>query len=465
MDPVLKAAALRVEIALLNEEDRAAIENSSDWESVSVQEQAVGIRTAGLEDKATACSMLVCYARELKQGFVDYVERTAEVLVPVLKFPFHDDVRSAAAEAMPYLLESIKPKGDQCLQTLWNAIFENLINALDMDADHSVISQLFDSIGGCIEVIGVSSMSPEKYTKLTEKMLEKLKVHFDNLAEEYECRKDEDYETESECSTDEEEFLSGIAGVIHSLFEVYKSDYLPYFQPLIEPVMKLSVNDPAIPWTNRQTAMCMWDDLIEFTGQNAINYQKFFLPLLSNGVVEKKSEIRQAALYGVGMLAQNTGSTFVEFFQGLIPHIVQVINHPEARSDDCIMATENGISAVAKILKFCPQIANHNDLLKCWVDWLPIWEDEAEIPFVMGYLLELIEQNNQIVMGANSSNLPRLVAVVAEVFARSVIETNSEVGVKLVSFLKQVHANPALNSCLGALSMPQQKAVQEVIAG
>jgi hypothetical protein len=255
MEPVLKAASLRVEIALLNEEDRAAIENSSDWESVSVQEQAVGIRTAGLEDKATACSMLVCYARELKQGFVDYVERTAEVLVPLLKFPFHDDVRCAAAEAMPHLLESVKPKGDQCLQALWNAIFENLINALDMDADYAVISQLFESIGGCIEVIGVTSMSPEKYAKLTEKMLEKLKLHFDDLAEELERSKDEDYETESECSMDEEEDLfSGVASVIHSLFEVYKGDYLPYFQPLLDPILKLSQDDPAIPTANRQAA-------------------------------------------------------------------------------------------------------------------------------------------------------------------------------------------------------------------
>lgn len=463
MEPVLKAAALRVEIALLNDEDRAAIEDNNDWESVSVQDQAVGIRTAGLEDKATACSMLVCYARELKQGFVEYVERTAEVLVPLLKFPFHDDVRCAAAEAMPYLLESAKPKGEQCVLALWNAIFENLIGAFDLDADTSILNQLMESLGSCIEVVGAPSMTPERYAKLTSKLNERFKIHFENLAEEYECRKDEDYETESECSDEDEDCLSGIATVLHSLFGVYKSDYLPYFQPLIEPIMKLSVNDQAIPWSNRQTALCIWDDLIEFTGQNSVNYQKFYLPLLSNGVVDKNKEIRQAALYGIGQLAQQNGATFMEYFQSIIPSIVQIINHPEARTDDYIMATENGISAIGRILKYCPQIANHNDLLKCWVDWLPIWEDEAEVPFVMEYLLELIEQNNQTVMGPNSSNLPRLVAVVAEVFARSVIEVNSDVGLKLACFLKQIHANPALNACLGSLTIHQQKAVQEVI--
>lgn len=112
MDPVLKAASIKVEVAVLNEDDKDTLANNNDWERISVQGQSVGIRTSGLEDKATACSMLVCYARELKHAFAEYVERTAEVLVPLLKFPFHDDVRLAAFEAMPFLLESARPKGD-----------------------------------------------------------------------------------------------------------------------------------------------------------------------------------------------------------------------------------------------------------------------------------------------------------------------------------------------------------------
>lgn len=463
MEPVLKAAALRVEIALLNDEDRAAIENSSDWESVSVQDQALGIRTSGLEDKATACSMLVCYAKELKHGFVNYVERTAEVLIPLLKFPFHDDVKCAAAEAMPYLLESAQPKGEQCVLVLWNAIFENLIGALDAESDNAIINQQLESLGSCIETVGKASMTPDKYAKLTSKLQEKFNGHFEELAEQFEYRKDEDYEAESECSDDNEDCLSGIAAVLHSLFTVYRTDYLPYFQPLVEPILKLSVNDQAIPWTNRQTALCIWDDVIEHAGPASSEYQKFYLPLLSSGILDNKKEIRQAALYGIGQLAQQNGATFLDFFQNIIPSIVQIVNHPEARTDDFIMATENGISAVGRILKYCPQIVNHSELLKCWVDWLPIWEDETEVPFVMEYLLELIEQNNPTVMGPNSSNLPRLVAIVAEVFARSVIELTSDIGMKLASFLKQVHANPSLNGCLGSLTINQQKAVQEVI--
>ena len=58
----------------------------------------------GLEDKATACQMLVCYARELKEHFVEYTEDTVKLMVPMLKFYFHDGVRSAAAESLPCLI-------------------------------------------------------------------------------------------------------------------------------------------------------------------------------------------------------------------------------------------------------------------------------------------------------------------------------------------------------------------------
>jgi hypothetical protein len=36
--------------------------------------------------------MIVCYARELKHGFVNYIEDTVKIMVPLLKFYFHDDI-------------------------------------------------------------------------------------------------------------------------------------------------------------------------------------------------------------------------------------------------------------------------------------------------------------------------------------------------------------------------------------
>lgn len=74
-------------------------------------QQKFGIKTAGLEEKCTAMQMLVVYAKDLKEGFVDYAEPVATIMVPHLKFFFHELVRAAAAEILPYLLECVKAKG------------------------------------------------------------------------------------------------------------------------------------------------------------------------------------------------------------------------------------------------------------------------------------------------------------------------------------------------------------------
>ena len=81
----------------------------------------------GLEDKATACQMLVCYARELKEHFVEYAEQTVRLMVPMLKFYFHDGVRAAAAESLPYLLECAKIRGPQYVQEMWAHICPELL--------------------------------------------------------------------------------------------------------------------------------------------------------------------------------------------------------------------------------------------------------------------------------------------------------------------------------------------------
>jgi hypothetical protein len=55
-------------------------------------QQCFGIKTAGLEEKATACQMLGCYACELKEGFAPYAEQVVKIMVPLLKFYFHDGI-------------------------------------------------------------------------------------------------------------------------------------------------------------------------------------------------------------------------------------------------------------------------------------------------------------------------------------------------------------------------------------
>ena len=44
-------------------------------ETIYLGDRKISIRTSVLEEKATACNMLCCYADELKDGFYPWVEQ------------------------------------------------------------------------------------------------------------------------------------------------------------------------------------------------------------------------------------------------------------------------------------------------------------------------------------------------------------------------------------------------------
>ena len=80
-------------------------EEQKDWQFVTLGDnQAFGIRTAGMEEKAAAMEMIETYATTLKHAFCPYVEPVFDIALPMLKFFFHDDVRTAAAGILPALI-------------------------------------------------------------------------------------------------------------------------------------------------------------------------------------------------------------------------------------------------------------------------------------------------------------------------------------------------------------------------
>ena len=89
--------------------------------------------------------MLVCYARELKEHFVEYAEQTVRLMVPMLKFYFHDGVRAAAAESLPCLIECAKIRGPQYVQEMWAYICPELIKVRACERVVSMLCNILDT--------------------------------------------------------------------------------------------------------------------------------------------------------------------------------------------------------------------------------------------------------------------------------------------------------------------------------
>jgi hypothetical protein len=398
---------------------------------------------------------------------VNYAEETVKIMVPLLKFYFHDDVRTAAAESIPCLLECAKVRGNAYVAEMWAFIYQEFIKAIESEPEREVLCEMMTSLSAVIESLGKEFLNNEHLDLIIQVMDELLKDHFTRSQQRLEKRKDEDYDEgveESLVDEDDEDVyvLSKVADVLHSCFEVFKDEFVMYFDRIAHHFVSLAGADRS--WNEHQWAICVFDDVIEHGGDNRVKYKDFFLPLLVNGVQSNHPEIRQAAAYGWGILGKCGGEAFAQTCNDCIPLLGAMIEAPESRKEENINATENAVAAVTKILQFNSSRVNVNELLPVWFRWLPVWEDEEELPLVYDFLLTLVECQNPLIMGENNANLPQIVAVVAEVLARNAIDPKSPVGLKIASFLKLLQQNTVLfTSCFEVLNPQLQEAVKQAI--
>ncbi|KAL9255453.1 Importin-5-like protein [Drosera capensis] len=161
---MLKSAQLKPDVTITSADSDVDIDDSDDEsiETITLGDKRIGIKTSVLEEKATACNMLCCYADELKEGFFPWVDQVATILVPLLKFYFHEEVRKASVSAMPELLRSSKlaiekglaqGRSESYLKQLMDYIVPALVGALHKEPEVGICSNMLDALNECIQEI------------------------------------------------------------------------------------------------------------------------------------------------------------------------------------------------------------------------------------------------------------------------------------------------------------------------
>ena len=155
MPPLLKSADIKPDV---NVEDGE--EGDDDEEegiaTVFVQtddggsHKKVAIKTSALEEKSTACNMLVCYFSELQEGMFPYIETVAKIMVPLLSFLFSEEVRTAAAALMPELAKAAvnSMRSGLCdlgyVNNMLSFMFEKLISSIIEEPEPEVQSAMIE---------------------------------------------------------------------------------------------------------------------------------------------------------------------------------------------------------------------------------------------------------------------------------------------------------------------------------
>ncbi|CAG8588523.1 5786_t:CDS:10, partial [Dentiscutata erythropus] len=388
------------------------------WEFVGVEGQQIGIKTTVLEEKCTAVEMLICYARELGPAFQPYVEDVLEIVLPLLKFYFHDGVRNAAAATIPHLLNSVKKANasNEYILSMWHTIVKKVIEVIMSEVDPTFLWQLYVTFYESLEIVGDNSLDEshlEAFTKATEVQLQEF---YQRIKQREQARHSGDYDAEDEDIIMEEEateegVLGELSKALHVILKTHRTSYLPSFDKLL-PIVSMFLADanPAA----RQWALCVIDDVIEFTGPASWVYHTHFLEKMIASLMDIASDVRQAAAYGIGVCAQFGGENYSEAVTEALSNLFQVINSDGSRREENIYATENAISAITKILKFNNSKVDVNAVLPAWFASLPIIYDEEEAALTYTYLLDLLEAQHPLILGNNNENIPRVGKIFTE---------------------------------------------------
>jgi hypothetical protein len=410
-------------------------DEDGEVEVIAVGDKRISIRTSVLEEKATACNMLCCYVDELKEGFVPYLQPVVETMVPLLDFYFHEDVRKAAVASLPDILRAGKagmekrvardpsnpasgPVDAAYFADLVRFVVPPLVKALHKEPETEVQAAMLESLADCAGVAGalISEYIPsmiEEFQNTLAASLERRKAR--NKRAENEDFDAEEHEALKEEQAAEDEVFDQFAECVGSVLRELKAPILPALDPLLARFVAPMLAPDKSP-EERRIAVCVFDDVMEHASENgaSVRYLDGFVGPCFAGCADPDADVRQASVYGVGVMAQRLGQHFTPHVPNALRALAGVISAPDARSEEFASATENAISALGKLLEFQNgAVADPAGAYAVWLEQLPLTEDVVEAREAHAQLVRMLEAGDPNVLGGNRERLPHVVRVFA----------------------------------------------------
>ncbi|THX81302.1 ARM repeat-containing protein [Aureobasidium pullulans] len=403
MPPLLELAKAKADIQLLDDEDN--LEQEEGWELVPLKGKYIGIKTSTLDDKHMAIELIVVYAQHLAASFENYVLDIMEnIAIPGLAFFFHDPVRQAAAKCVPQLLNCYKlAHGLQSPQfrQLWTTTIAKVLEVLETEPAIETLAEMYQCFYESVEVSGNSCLTTDQmavFINSAEGVLKDYQSRVNERLEEANEREDGEEASEETLFAieDDQTLLSDMNKAFHTIFKHHGTTFLPFWQKLLPYLdQALQNQDP----TQRQWALCIMDDVLEFCGPESWAFESHIVQPLVDGMQDDVPANRQAATYGAGVAAHKGGAPWSDFANASLPLLFQATQRPDARTGDHVFATENACASIAKILHFNgSKVTNSQQVVEAWIGTLPVVNDEEAAPYAYAFLAQLIDQQNPAVV-------------------------------------------------------------------
>ena len=197
---------------------------------------------------------------------------------------------------------------------MWDLILPAYQEAIAKESDLDVLCELLNGVGQCVEELGEEVVSDEHMKTVFTIIHEQLKNFENRRAEREKKSKDEEADEDDQENPwmkiieVETSVLARISDINHFSFQIFKNRLLPIFDKL-EPQFT-ALLDPNRPFQDNQWGICIFDDVIEYCGEESYKYHEKFLNPMRNALSGKYPEVIQAAAYGFGIMGLKGGMSY-----------------------------------------------------------------------------------------------------------------------------------------------------------
>jgi hypothetical protein len=349
------------------------------------------------------------------------------------------------------------------VRNLFNFMYPTMLESLKEEIDMELLVLALESFTECVDAVGDNSLDENQLKSAVEVINALLSDIHQRRTERGVRKSEEDHDEEEEekiLDEDErdEEITSQLADFVGHVAKFQKNNFFPFFEQLVPTLLELL--KPSRQASDRQAALCVWDDVVDFQKQGAIPYFQHFIPLVMQYIGDEDPALRQAAVYGIGSACEVGGQHIAPLVPEIWSRLSQVIVHPDARKDVYINPTENAIAAVGKICLFqSTAVRDPAVLINTWLSWLPVTSDKVESKVTYSQLCSLVESSNPHLLGPGYQNVPKILSIFGEILETELVD--EEITKRIVNILRQMQTGlpgELLNTAYSTLSpLCQQK--------
>ncbi|KAF9686509.1 hypothetical protein SADUNF_Sadunf03G0166000 [Salix dunnii] len=470
-----------------------------------------------LRAKSMECISLVGMAVG-KEKFRDDAKQVMDVLMSLQVSQMESDDPTTT---MPELLRSAKlavekglaqGRNESYVKQLSDYIIPALVEALHKEPDTEICASMLDALNECLQISGVL-VDESQVRSVVDEIKLVITASSSRKRERAERAKAEDFDAEEgelikEENEQEEEVFDQVGEILGTLIKTFKASFLPLFDELSSYLTPMWGKDKTTE--ERRIAICIFDDVAEQCREAALKYYDTYLPFLLEACNDENPDVRQAAVYGLGVCAEFGGSVFKHLVGEALSRLNVVIRHPNAKQPDNVMAYDNAVSALGKICQFHRDSIDSAQRVKtkgsfywiienqcrgfpigdlhlslvflpafflidsclvwqvvpAWLNCLPITGDLIEAKAVHEQLCLMVERSDRELLGPNNQYLPKIVLVFAEVLCGKDLATDKTLSrmANLLRHLQQTLPPATWASTLSVLHPQQQMALQSILS-